>query len=153
MVQAILRSSASQVKPIIFRTFLNRWPTCHKGALSWWITTFNWWFLAKATIASLPAKVPGFAKLATAWKQERKMKSLRWKMQMQTWLVFTYCKQREAWTHISKATDRQSRESEVNNMQTVLGGARQRRICWLLPSEMLRASNLHGCMTGTACTQ
>lgn len=119
MVQAILRSSASQVKPIIFRTFLNRWPTCHKGALSWWITTFNWWFLAKATIASLPAKVPGFAKLATAWKQERKMKSLRWKMKMQTWLVFTYCKQREARTHISKATDRKSRESEVNNMQTV----------------------------------
>lgn len=30
----------------------------------------------------------------------------------------------------AKATNRQSRESEVNNMQTVLGGARhQRRIC------------------------
>lgn len=35
----------------------------------------------------------------------------------------------------AKATNRQSRESEVNNMQTVLGGARhQRRICWLIPS-------------------
>lgn len=43
--------------------------TCHSGALSWWITTFIWLFLAKATIASLPAKVPGFAKLVTKGKQ------------------------------------------------------------------------------------
>lgn len=34
-------------------------PTSHSGVLSWWMTTLTCWLRAKATMASLPANVPG----------------------------------------------------------------------------------------------
>lgn len=46
-------------------------PTSHSGVFSWWMTTLTCWLRAKATIASLPANVPGWDRLDTRWKEAR----------------------------------------------------------------------------------
>lgn len=47
-------------------------PTSQSGVFSWWMTTFTCLLRAKATIASLPANVPGWERLDTGWKDTKK---------------------------------------------------------------------------------
>lgn len=46
--------------------------TSQRGMLSWWMTTFTCWLRAKATMASLPAKVPAWDRLDTENLKKKK---------------------------------------------------------------------------------